>query len=138
MTPETLIPRHTGGSFAPPLTEELLGRYEALAASASPEISGAMNELLACCREWWNLPESGPDGSVPHPVGRGTIVPLDKPIADALEAHIPWKRELDGMAQLFEGIDANSQKELRDAAFHCLWVCRELEIGREPLTSDKF
>lgn len=125
-----------GGSFAPPLTDELLESYAKLATSAAAEIGDAMRSLLACCRAWWELPESGSDGSK-HPSGQGTIVPLDKPIADALYDHIPWADELDIFGQRFEKIDPVSDRELRNAAHHLLWHVRELDLGREPITTDK-
>lgn len=124
------------GSFAPPLTDELLDRYEELAASAEPQVRDAMNELLACCRKWWDLPESGADGTA-HPSGRGVVVPLDKPIAEALDSVIPYADELDVMRKRFEAIDPNTQKELRDAANHLMWHVDELSLGREPISTDK-
>lgn len=39
--------------------------------------------------------------------------------------------------ELFDSIDPVAQKDLRNAAFHCLWVARELDLGREPITTDK-
>jgi hypothetical protein len=35
---------------------------------------------------------------------------------------------------LFDGLRAG---ELRNAAFHLLWFCKELTLDREPLTVDK-
>lgn len=133
---QTQAPQGAGGSFAPPLTDELLTKYEALTASASAEVKDAMTELLACCRAWWSLPESSPKGRQPHPSGMGVHNPLDQEIADQLDPVIPYARELKSMGDLFDTIDTTSQKELRDAAFHLLWHAKELEIGREPITTD--
>jgi hypothetical protein len=130
-------PRHFGGSFAPPLDDAKLTAYESLAAGAAPEVRDAMQTLLHCTKQWWELPESGSDGSHPHPSGKGTIVPLDEPIAKALWDAIPWTRDLKSMGELFDGIDPVSQKPLRDAAFHLLWVTNELNLDREPITNDK-
>ncbi len=124
-----------GGSFAPPLTDEKLTSYESLAASASPEVKDAMGTCLACVKKWWGLPYSGPAGSTPHPSGIGTIVPLDEPIAAALEPSIPWKHEIAAIQGLFDSIPA-SHKELRNAAFHLLWHVIELDLDREPITAD--
>jgi hypothetical protein len=126
-----------GGSFAPPLSDETIVHYKSIALGASPEVREAMQVLLNCVERWWALPESGPEGSRPHPSGRGTIVPLDDPIAAELEPHIPWKHELEMYQKLFDGIDPVSQRDLRNAAFHVLWHAKELELDREPLTADK-
>lgn len=127
--------RHVGGSFAPPLSDSKLAAYREMAKDVHPQIADAMNALLACVEKWWELPDSTAAGSA-HPSGRGTIIPLDKSAILSLDEHIPWGDELDLYAQLFEGIDPVAQKELRDAAHHLLWHVRELESGREPLTSD--
>lgn len=129
-----------GGSFAPPIDEALLAQYQQLAAAADPQheqAAEALRVLLNCFCQWWEQPESGPDGSRPHPSGRGTIVPLDEPIAQALYQHIPWREELDMYAALFERIDAHKHAALRNAAFHLLWYARELDLDREPITADK-
>jgi hypothetical protein len=126
-----------GGSFSPPLSDEILASYKTMidALPASP-IKDAMGVLHNCCAKWWDQPESTGEGK-PHPVGKGVIVALDKPIADALWEHIPWKQELDMMAKLFDGIDPDTQSNLRNAAFHLLWHAIELEMDREPITTDK-
>ena len=126
-----------GGSFAPPIDEALLDQYAQLVATAPEQIADALRALLNCFRQWWEQPESGPDGSRPHPSGRGTIVPLDEPIASALYDHIPWREELDMYAALFERIDAVKHAALRNACFHLLWYARELDLDREPITADK-
>lgn len=131
-----LTPTRVGGSFAPPLSDELLAAYHAQALEAPEEIRDAMLKLHACAAQWWELPESTGDGK-PHPSGRGYVVALDEPIATALWESIPWTRELDMMAALFEGIDAKTHKSLRDAAFHLLWFAKELDLDREPMTSDR-
>lgn len=122
-----------GGSFAPPLTDELLAAYHALALEAGEEIRDAMLKLHACAAQWWELPESTGDGK-PHPSGRGYIVALDAPIATALWEAIPWTRELDMFGALFDTLPTG---RLRNAAFHLLWFAKELDLDREPLTSDK-
>lgn len=128
-------PNRIGGSFAPPLSDDKLASISAIAAAASPPIKDAMTTLLACVTAWWELPYSGSAGSQPHPSGVGTIIPLDEPIAAALEPTIPWPHELDAIQGLFDGIPAE-QQELRDAAFHLLWHVRELDLDREPITND--
>lgn len=129
------LPRHHGGSFAPPLTDKLLSSYAQLAAGAPPEIKDAMQTLLKCVCQWWDLPESsGKEGTEPHLSGKGTIVTLDSEIADALWDNIPWIHELQMLEKLFETI---TSAPLRNAAHHLLWFAKELELGREPITADK-
>jgi hypothetical protein len=123
-----------GGSFAPPLTDELLDRYDALAADAEPQVRDAMRELLACVRTWWDLPESE-GGKKPHASGTGTIVELDAPIAATLDPVIPWADELSAYAARFDTLTPKS--EISNAAFHLLWHVNELNLGREPITTDK-
>jgi hypothetical protein len=132
--PQAKLP---GGSFAPPLSDDRIAEYELLAEEASPEVKDAMQTLLKCVKHWWDLPESSQAGAKPHPSGRGRIVSLDEPIAKALWDDIPWTRELKSMGELFDGISAETQRELRNAAFHLLWHAVELDLDREPITADK-
>jgi hypothetical protein len=126
-----------GGSFAPPLTEQqLLDAVTTIESQADSPTKTALQLVLKCCQEWWKQPDSVGDGK-PHPSGRGIIVDLDKSIADALYDYIPWREELDMCQSLFDRIDNDTQKPLRDLAFHMLWHARELESRREPITSDK-
>lgn len=128
-------PTRIGGSFAPPLSDEKITAYEALAASADAPVQDAMKTMLTCVKQWWDLPYSTEDGASPHPSGVGRIIPLDDPIAKALWDAIPWKHELDAIQGLFDAIHAE-QKDLRTAAFHLLWFVRELDLDREPITAD--
>lgn len=129
-------PAHVGGSFAPPLTDELLDRYGLWIDALGPgKVKEAMSALLACCRAWWELPASDLTGTT-HPVGKGQIVPLSAPLQKALWDHIPWTDQLDLYAQWLDGIDPATQADLRNAAFHLLWHVKELDLDREPLTSD--
>lgn len=125
-----------GGSFAPPLSDELLDKYQALIAQSQGAIKDTLTTLLTCCRKWWELPESVGGGNA-HPSGRGFIVELDHPIKDALWDFIPWPHEIKAMESLFESIDPLSQRDLRNAAFHLLWHVKELNLDREPITTDK-
>lgn len=131
--------QYIGGSFAPPLTDELLEKYEGLMKDldAKSQVRDAMQQLLHCCNRWWNLPESTGAQKRPHPSGRGVIIDLDEHLKETLWDDIPWDSELRAMGVVFDTIDPVSQKELRDAAHHLLWHVRELERDREPLTNDK-
>lgn len=189
---------YLGGTFAPPLSDEALAKYEKMAAQFPDrsQIKEAFLKLLACCKQWWELPESSGAEARAHPVGVGVIVPLETSIADSLWEAIPWKDELKAYGKLFDTIQQveanhNTQKldgwyaalasaepemfkrlservggqpplnwkeqvltaaekhrdsiprpkledtSLRNAAFHLLWHVVELDLDREPLTSDK-
>lgn len=140
-----------GGSFAPPLSDELLAAYKALIDALDPSpVKDAMTTLYNCCAKWWDLPESNGTAR-PHPSGRGQIVNLDHTVRSELDPHVPWNHELDAMhgvdesgkPRLLEALDPESQRELRNAAFHLLWHVKELalgedqgEWGREPITTN--
>ncbi len=141
----------TGGSFAPPLSDELLAKYKVMVEALTPSpVKDAMEKLLHCCGVWWELPDSN-NGSRPHPVGVGAIRHLDEAHKKALWDHIPWshrsngkdvngnpiKGELDHMQDLLETISNETQRDLRNAAHHLLWHVIELDLDREPITSDK-
>lgn len=129
---------HVGGSFAPPLSDKLLGEYKKKIdeLEASP-VKDALEVVLNCCEKWWKLPEAKDTLKTPHASGRGLMVSLQDDQAKALEKHIPWSHELEGIAGVFDTIDPEKDKGLRDAAFHLLWHVKELDLGREPLTSDQ-
>lgn len=128
---------HVGGSFAPPLSDALLDRYVELAAALPhTAVKAGVSKLLTLVKTWWALPEPVGTAQVPHPV-RGTIVALSAEHAATLAESLPWPHELDGLADVFERIDAENERELRDAAHHLLWFARELSLGREPLTRDR-
>lgn len=128
-----------GGSFAPPLSDEKLADYKARIEALEPSaVKDGLTALLTCCERWWDLPEPEGTDRSPHPVGgRATIVTLQDDHAKALDEHIPWTHELDALSQLFDTIPADTDKPTRDMAFHLLWHVKELDLGREPLTSDK-
>lgn len=142
---------HIGGSFAPPLSDELLAKYKAMVEALQPSpVKDAMEKLLHCCGVWWDLPESN-NGSTPHPVGVGVVRHLDEAHKRALWDHIPWSHrstepkigafgpngELDHMAEILETISNDTQRDLRNAAHHLLWHVVELDLDREPMTTDK-
>lgn len=138
-----------GGTFAPPLTDDLLVRYQQLyeALPRDSQIRDAMAQLHTCCKLWWELPESGHPG-VPHPVGpmegldgkrykAPLVISLEDDHMEQLWESIPWKTDLDAMGVLFDSLNPVTQKQLRDAAYHLLWHAKELEKDREPITKDK-
>ncbi len=126
-----------GGSFAPPLSDALLAKYKAMVQALAPSpAKDAMAQLLHCCGVWWELPESN-GASRPHASGRGTVVNLTEANKAALWDHIPWAHEIEGMKALFETIQPDQQRNLRNAAHHLLWHVIELDLDREPVTTDK-
>lgn len=148
--------------FAPPLTDELLGRYRELVDGLDPsETKEALASLLACVAAWWALPESTrTDGrrlalQVPVKDAAGQVVydergapvreartiverPLEADHVQALFDVTPWMRELNTLSTpAGDGLlDALPPGELRNAAFHLLWHVKEITLDREPLTQD--
>lgn len=126
-----------GGSFAPPLSDELIAKYTHMVDDLPPSpVKDGMSVLLHCCGVWWDLPESN-GTKQPHGSGTGTITNLEDDHKKALWDHIPWDHELNSIQALFDTIDPETQRDLRNAAFHLLWHVKELNLDREPLTTDK-
>lgn len=136
-----------GGTFAPPLSDELLSAYAATVnALPAGRLKEALNTLLRCCQAWWDLPESNGTASRRHPSGRGQIVDLSADHMQALWDLIPWSAasnghgqpdELEAIQSLCDGIDPVRDRDLRNLAFHLLWHVKELDLDREPLTADQ-
>lgn len=123
-----------GGSFAPPIDEEKLSAYQNLFDGCDdPKTKDALNTLARCAWHWLKLPDSEDTARRPHPVGVGTIVPLSQPIMDELFDDIPWDDELEIYQRR---LDSLPEGDLRNAAFHVLWFVKELNLDREPITSD--
>lgn len=116
---EQLISR--GGSFAPPLTDELIDKYEQLGQTAVGSVADALRSLLKVVKMWWELEESKQPGS-PHPVDAEAIangrrplfgammIPLEKEHQKHLWDDIPWDDELDLFAQRFENVQLEETK----------------------------
>lgn len=122
--------------FAPPLTEEMLDRYRRLVGKVRPktEIRKVLDSLLACCEAWWQAPE--PRARRTKFGVKHAVVPLDEAGKAALRGNLPTRDDLATCSTVLDGIDAVTEKELRDASFHLLWHCVELSRGREPMTKD--
>lgn len=134
--------------FAPPMTEEKLTQYTSLIdALPAGAVREAMSTLMACVKAWWALPES----KRPVPAdGRFTIrhqgrdvtygaTPLEEEHVKKLWDVTPWLHEMAGLSTpndngLFDSLPLG---DLRNAAFHLLWHCREITLDREPITLDK-
>ena len=124
--------------LAPPLSDEKLAAYLALATSQpNGPVRDAVCALLDCVKFWWELPESTEAGK-DHPSGKGKIVPLTDDLKANLFDLIPWDHELDGIQALLDKLPSEgSAAALRNAAFHLLWHVKELARDREPITLDK-
>lgn len=119
-----------GGSFAPPLTDELLSQYESLINSTDPRspVGSALRTCLSCCKEWWNLPDpTHKNGSALHLTGRGVIHWLDDEHRELLWNHIPWAgqtledgstapNELEAISQTFHQIESDAATRNGQAA----------------------
>jgi len=149
-----------GGSFALPLSDEMLAEYEVLAKEcADRKAAGYMTELCRMLRVFRETPESSAKPRK-HPVA-GLMVPLEEAEVQRIWDFVPWAEECDLMGAAFDKLQAGECAEnarllevyrigggvgpepalldtkMRDAAFHLLWFARELEKDREPCTCDK-
>ena len=125
-------PRLYGGSFAPPINDSELDRYEELADGAESEVKGYMLEFIKMLRVFRETPESQ-EASQRSKVG-ALVTPLEPQEIDRIFDYVPWPSQIPGYAKVFEGLPSG---ELRNAAFHLLWFATELANDREPLTNDK-
>lgn len=133
--------------FAPPLSDEKLARYRELA-EGLPEadrVRDAMLTMLDCVETWWDLPESKRKDASRLKIVHGgkavtvPITPLEEKHVKVLWEVTPWMDELNALSTANDDgpLDALPPGELRDAAFHLLWHCKEITLDREPVTSDR-
>jgi hypothetical protein len=120
--------------FAPPLTEEALGRYRKLIddVRAKTELRATLEAVYACCEAWCRAPQARPMRT--RKGVKPAVVPLTPEVKEALRDKLPTPQDLQKCSEVFEAIDASADKPLRDAAFHLLWHATELRCGREPMT----
>ena len=131
--------------LAPSLTDEKLAEWveKINAVENGTELRDALDTLLKCVLEWWNIREStektivastgvanvsGPDVRLQH---------FDDELKDLLFETTPWMKELNVLGELFESLDPITQTDLRNMAFHMLWFAKEICNDREPLTLDR-
>jgi hypothetical protein len=147
-----------GGSFAPPLSDELLKSYAKLAAALEPSrVKSDLEALLAPAVQWWALPESNTAVQV-H--GHGMLFQALAPdIAKALYDALPWDEDLEHetggrstLGGVFDNLGvelcrqdgetieayaarraaftpaAQQQLAVRDAGTHLLWFSKELGL----------
>ena len=124
-----------GGSFAPPITADLLSEYRAAAESSGDQkVKDAVLQICDMVDLFQQTPASR-NGGTPHPSGRGMVVPLEEAEVERIWDAVPWDYECDAIQSLFDTLSADSP--LRNPAFHLLWYAKELTLDREPMTADK-
>lgn len=132
--PEQMRQVHVGGSFAPPLDDVSLARYESMA-TALPEshVKDGMLSLVKMMKEFRKTPASSLPPKM-HPATRTLIVtPLEAAEIKRIWDVVPWPEECDTLGRVFDEIQPG---DLRNAAYHLLWYARELCNDREPITSN--
>lgn len=122
---------HIGGSFAPPITEDHVKNWPTLIAATNGLTRTALEVLHKLMLAHRPHKAKALKGE-PHPSGKGIIMPLADDVKKACEPHLPSHAEMEIFGQLFESLGG----PIRDVAFHLLWYARELELGREPPTTD--
>lgn len=125
-----------GGSFAPPMDDAKLASYYELAEKAPPAVRDEMQKLCRMMEVFGETPRSRQRGT-PHPSGMGAIVPLEPAEIHRIDQHVPYEHECKMLTELFETLDPEEQRDLRNAAFHLLWFAVELCKDREPITNDQ-
>ena len=142
-------------SYAPPITEEQLQKYESLIDTAPVRVQEYMRDLVAMLRLFWETEES----KLP-PVSNKTGVfytPLEEAEISRIWDAVPYRDECDLIGKVFDTLpDGFVQKrdpedptalkneitdqaafDLKCAANHLLWYAYELTADREPITQDK-
>ena len=134
--------------FAPPLTDELLAEYRAMAEVCpyGAEAGDALKDLVKCVEAWWELPESTRQDvtrwklyHVPRKEEIEVVeTPLEQEHIDALYEVTPWLSELDRLSKPDDtGLFDHMAGDERTMAFHLLWYVKELALDREPMSQDK-
>lgn len=153
-----------GGSFAPSIKADDIAKYRAAAqAHGDQEVSEAILELIEMVELFQQTPDSTLPGT-PHPSGTGVVTPLTDEEKKRIFDKVPWKRECDALAVLFNALpdgtvpDGTEERiapngkpykvekrrvvdehaaTIRKAAFHLLWYAYELTFDREPMTRER-
>jgi hypothetical protein len=126
---------------APSLDAGKLKSYLDLAKASDPQTADAMGSLITMVEMHLDRPKASAKAnapaSTPHPSGIGVIEPLPEEEVKRLWDVVPWEEELEMYGKIFDRISPETNKPLRDAAFHLLWYGRELFLDREPITQDR-
>ena len=129
-------PVQAGGSFAPPFTDEMLQEYAVLiAACANRQVKDILTRLHGMAIAFRKQPAAEGSGT-PHASGRGIVVSLDDAVVQAIWDYVPYQNECVAYVPTLDSIDPITEKPLRDAAFHLLWLAQELTLDRSPMTKD--
>lgn len=138
--------------FAPPLTDELLAQYrQQIDAVTDAELKSELDKCYACVAAWWELPVSAQPPTARTALMHRTdpaaarreiqvaVTPLEPDHVHQLWDVTPWMRELNTLSNgegtgLFDSLPAG---DLRNAAFHLLWHCKEITLDREPMTNNR-
>jgi hypothetical protein len=104
-------PQRFGGTTAPPVTPELLTRYEKLAETPglNPIVREAMVTLAKMLREFWKTPASK-NPKQPHSSQTGFVVPLEPEEIGRMHPHVPWYQELDMWGQLMNALPTGTEE----------------------------
>lgn len=120
-----------GGSFAPPITDDMLKKWEKLNEKVGGLTGKAIEQLIETVRTHRkHVPTR--TGGKPHKSGKGTIFNLSTKAKEACENCLPSADERKLMGQMFESLSGDE----RNMAFHLLWYANEIGLDREPITSD--
>lgn len=132
--------------IAPEFTDELLAKYKDMIDLLDPrsQVRDILEKLFRCAMEWWNYREST-EKSVVRATGtditRGPNVRLqmlDEEAKNQFFDFVPWMDELNAYGEVLDREFPHPARETeRNAAFHLLWLAKELCLDREPITKDR-
>jgi hypothetical protein len=131
--PEKRVERF-GGSFAPPLTDDLLERYEAAAAKAPRMEKETLEGLIQMAR---TFRETGPSKlkAHPHPAGVGTLTKLEQEEVDRIDPVVPWQHEVDALKAMAEKVQVAEAD--RNAVKAADWTRRVKQVVVEKHFGDQ-
>lgn len=143
--PDPVIPKIPVACFAPPLNDKTLTEYKKLFKNVEDkELKDCLDTLHKCTEAWWKQAESQATGqkewlfyTKDGKEVRGIEQPLQPEQVESLWDTTPWMRELVAMEPILDKINPQSEKELRNAAFHLLWFAKEITLDREPMTTER-
>jgi hypothetical protein len=121
-------------SRAPKFTQERLASYDKLVcALPQSNLRRYFEDLLFLADVWLHFQDT--PARLPihtlHLTG-AKVTHLSASAKDFLAGDIPTTQERAEMVVEFDRIE---DQEVRNAAFHLLWLATELSLGREPLTN---
>lgn len=117
--------RYFGGSLAPTIDEVKMSQFRHFEGTLDGPANDYYTELLELAELWWDSDVSTAEAK---PGRFQAIVPLTQELQNKFYNAIPWPKELALMAETFETLTG----EVRNCAFHLLWLANELNLNREP------